>query len=78
MWLLSWMVMVDGQKKIISMIQLTISYFKVWILDDPFTGLDQDTASILFEKMQNHINGNGAVIITSHSPKNKLKNIELC
>jgi len=67
-----------GQKKIISMIQLTISYFKVWILDEPFTGLDQDKASILFEKMQNHINDNGTVIITSHSPKNKFKNIELC
>ena len=62
-----------GKKKIISMIQLTISYFKVWILDEPFTGLDQDKASILFEKMQNHINDNGTVIITSHSPKNKFK-----
>ena len=67
-----------GQKKIISMIQLTVSYFKVWILDEPFTGLDQDKASILFEKMRNHINDNGTVIITSHSPKNKFNNIELC
>ena len=36
------------------------------------------TNSDLFEKMQNHINDNGTVIITSHSPKNKFKNIELC
>ena len=34
---------------------------------------DKDSTPF-FEKMQNHINDNGTVIITSHSPKNKFKN----
>ncbi len=67
-----------GQKKIISLIAPTLINNKLWILDEPFTGLDQSVVDKFIIKMDNHIQKSGSVIITSHKKKEGFKNIELC
>ncbi len=67
-----------GQKKIISLIGLTLTNNKLWILDEPFTGLDQDVVGKFIYKINAHIQKSGSVIITSHKEKEGFKNIELC
>ena len=67
-----------GQKKIISLIALTLTDNKLWILDEPFTGLDQTIVDKFISKINTHIESSGSVIITSHKEKEGFKNIELC
>ena len=67
-----------GQKKIISLIALTLTDNKLWILDEPFTGLDQTIVDKFITKINTHIRKSGSVVITSHKEKEGFKNIELC
>ena len=67
-----------GQKKIISLIALTLTDNKLWILDEPFTGLDQTIVDKFITKINTHIRKSGSVVITSHREKEGFKNIELC
>ncbi len=67
-----------GQKKIISLIALTLTDNKLWIIDEPFTGLDQTVVDKFITKINTHIKNSGSVIITSHREKEDFKNIELC
>lgn len=66
-----------GQKKIVSLVQLPLLRNKVWILDEPFTGLDQNIIDIFIEKIDLHIADGGTVVITSHNQKDKFTNVEL-
>ena len=55
-----------GQKKKLQLLLLMLVNKPVWILDDPFNGLDQDTinkiTSLLSRKMEDH----GIILISSH------------
>ena len=66
-----------GQKKIVSLVQLSLLKNKIWVLDEPFTGLDQNIIDSFIKKIELHIADDGAVIITSHSQRNQFTNIEL-
>jgi len=67
-----------GQKKIVSLITPTLLDNKLWILDEPFTGLDQSIVDKFVIKIDNHIQKAGSIIVTSHKEKEGFKNIELC
>ncbi len=67
-----------GQKKIISLVQLALIPNKIWILDEPFTGLDKSIINKFFKKINIHIEKMGSLIITSHNPKEQFSNTELC
>jgi len=67
-----------GQKKIISLIQLTLISNKLWLLDEPFTGLDKVKIDLLLSKMDKHVSNMGSIVITSHNVKEKFDNIKLC
>ena len=55
-----------GQKKKLQLLLLMLVNKPVWILDDPFNGLDQDTinkiTSLLSRKLEDH----GIILISSH------------
>jgi heme exporter protein A len=55
-----------GQKKKLQLLLLILVNKPVWILDDPFNGLDQDTinkiTSLLSRKLEDH----GIILISSH------------
>ena len=67
-----------GQKKIISLIAPTLLDNKLWILDEPFTGLDQGVVNKFFMKIDSHVQKSGAIVLTSHNEKEGFQNIELC
>jgi len=67
-----------GQKKIISLIAPTLLDNKLWVLDEPFTGLDQSIVDKFIIKIDGHIKRGGSIIITSHKEKEGFNNIELC
>ena len=66
-----------GQKKIVSLVQLSLLKNKIWVLDEPFTGLDQNIIDIFIKKIDLHIADGGTVVITSHNQKDKFINLEL-
>ena len=55
-----------GQQRKISMACVMASHRQVWILDEPFTGLDQASKSILNQCFQEKVKQGGAIILASH------------
>lgn len=41
---------------------------QLWLLDEPFNGLDQDGSRQLREAVSNHLSSGGAVLAASHQP----------
>lgn len=55
-----------GQRKRLSLARLWLDQRPLWILDEPLTALDSKTCHFLQEKIQNHRQNDGIVILTSH------------
>lgn len=55
-----------GQKRRISLSKLYLSDHKIWILDEPFTSLDNESSKIFEEKIIEHIKKGNLSLITSH------------
>ena len=56
------------QKKSFFASKLVIKNTQVFILDEPFVGLDDSTTKFFQEKLQKRVNDGAAIIITSHIP----------
>ena len=57
-----------GQQRRLTLARLKVESSQVWILDEPFSGLDQpmiETLKILFLE---HLSGSGMLLLTSHQP----------
>ena len=48
--------------------RLIIEERKIWILDEPFLGLDQDSVNIMGQTISDHLSQNGMVILATHFP----------
>lgn len=55
-----------GQKRRIALAQLIVSGAKLWILDEPFTALDQQTTVIVEQLIESHRQNGGMAIIATH------------
>lgn len=64
-----------GEIKKLELCRLMIEKKKLWILDEPFIGLDNKSVDIINETIKNHAELGGMVILTSHI-KPDLTNIE--
>lgn len=63
----------SGQKRIISMISIIEKRERLWLLDEPFCGLDNNAKENIIRFMVKHISiNNGSIIMTNHE---KIKNI---
>jgi heme exporter protein A len=60
-----------GQQRKISMACIMASFRPVWILDEPFTGLDEVAKTILNECFQEKIKQGGAIMMASHIAPDK-------
>ena len=58
----------SGQKRKLELTRLIIEERHIWILDEPFLGLDQETINIIGQTMSDHLRQNGSVIFSSHIP----------
>ena len=65
-----------GEIKKLELCRLIIEQKKLWILDEPYVGLDDSTISLINETFKNHVENNGMIIFSSHyNPE--LQNLEI-
>ena len=55
-----------GQQKRVALMKAMINDYDIWLLDEPYSGLDQAGEEILDKILVNHIKNSGAVVITNH------------
>lgn len=56
----------QGQQRKVSLARLMLGTSQLWILDEPFTSLDEKSRLALQELIQKHLENNGCVLIASH------------
>lgn len=70
-----------GQQRRVSLARLWLTSATIWILDEPFTALDQSAIALLQQHFQAHCAKGGAIILTTHQPLslagNSLRKLEL-
>lgn len=57
-----------GQQRRVSLARLWLTSAQIWILDEPFTALDQSAIAALTVRISEHCTLGGAVLLTSHQP----------
>ena len=62
-----------GQQKRVALMKAMINDYDIWLLDEPYSGLDQAGEEILDKILVNHIRNSGAVVITNHKEIKKEK-----
>lgn len=55
-----------GQRRRIALARLLISAAKLWILDEPFTSLDDDGKQLIKQMLETHIERQGMIILATH------------
>ncbi|MBZ9610259.1 cytochrome c biogenesis heme-transporting ATPase CcmA [Rheinheimera maricola] len=55
-----------GQQRRVSLARLWFTSCQVWILDEPFTALDQSAIAMLQQYFLQHLNRGGAIVLTTH------------
>ncbi len=57
-----------GQQRRVALARLWLSRASLWILDEPFTALDQAGSTALLARLCAHAEGGGLLLLTSHQP----------
>ena len=57
-----------GQRKRVSLCLLQAKQARVWLLDEPFSGLDHHAQSFAFQAMKKHAEADGIVLLSQHQP----------
>lgn len=57
-----------GQQRQVALVRLWMTKARLWLLDEPFTALDEKARLCLMKKIDLHRSEGGAVILTSHQP----------
>jgi len=57
-----------GQRRRLALARLTLSSAELWLLDEPFSGLDADGAAQLLTAIAAHRAGGGRIVISTHAP----------
>ncbi|HID50042.1 MAG TPA: cytochrome c biogenesis heme-transporting ATPase CcmA [Chromatiales bacterium] len=59
-------VLSQGQQKRVALARLLLNPAPLWVLDEPFTALDQAAVSLVQTVLQQHLDGGGMVFLTTH------------
>jgi heme exporter protein A len=59
-------VLSQGQQRRVTLARLLVSPAPLWVLDEPFTALDQAAVSLLQSVIQQHLDRDGMVLLTTH------------
>jgi heme exporter protein A len=57
-----------GQQRRVSLARLWLTSCPLWILDEPFTALDQSAIQLLQQHFLQHLQRGGTIILTTHQP----------
>lgn len=55
-----------GQRRRLAFARLLIKHYPLWILDEPFTGIDQAGRMVIEELCLQHLQQQGMIILTNH------------
>ncbi|EJX7501820.1 cytochrome c biogenesis heme-transporting ATPase CcmA [Escherichia coli] len=70
-----------GQQRRVALARLWLTRATLWILDEPFTAIDVNGVDRLTQRMAQHMEQRGIVILTTHQPLNvaesKIRRISL-
>ncbi|MBT5006238.1 MAG: heme ABC exporter ATP-binding protein CcmA [Halieaceae bacterium] len=58
----------EGQRKRVALGQFLIIDNPCWVMDEPFSAIDADGLSFLMAILQEHLDVNGGIIISTHQP----------
>ncbi len=71
----------QGQQRKVSLARLMLGSSRLWILDEPFTSLDEQSCLALQKLIRAHLDGMGSVLIATHRKldqlSSNLKTLEL-
>ena len=56
----------QGQKRRVALARLLIAKRPLWVLDEPFAGLDRASTATVEALLQEHLAGGGMAILTTH------------
>lgn len=66
----------EGQKRRVALARLSISRARLWILDEPFSAIDQEGVAQFEQLFDQHLQKGGAIIMTTHhmmKPNERMK-----
>jgi heme exporter protein A len=55
-----------GEIRKLELFRLVIEQKKLWILDEPYDGLDESTNELINETFKNHVQKDGMIFFSSH------------
>ena len=55
-----------GQRRRAALARLPLSKSQLWLLDEPFTALDDEAINVIVEMIEQHLDSCGMAIVTSH------------
>ncbi len=58
----------SGQRRRVALARLLIVHASLWLLDEPFTALDEAGARLVNVLVEDHLHAGGGIIFTSHIP----------
>lgn len=58
----------QGQKRRVALSRLMLNRASLWVLDEPFVALDQNSITLLAGVIAAHLQGGGMAVLTSHQP----------
>ena len=58
----------EGQRKRVALGQFLIMDNPCWVMDEPFSAIDADGLSFLMTILQEHLDDNGGIVISTHQP----------
>ena len=57
-----------GQQRRVALARLVLSQHALWVLDEPFTAIDQDGVVVLEKMFDEHLIRGGMIVLTTHQP----------
>lgn len=58
----------SGQRRRLALARLSVSQSNIWILDEPFTSLDEKGKTLIKAQFRRQLAAGGIIIVTSHEP----------
>jgi heme exporter protein A len=58
----------SGQRRRLALARLSLSACGLWILDEPFTSLDEKGKVFMKQRFVEQLSAGGIIVLTSHEP----------